>query len=225
MTKQESDKRYYEKNKEKIKAKVSAWREKNKERARATIKEWEAKNPDKVRESKLKWKEDNQEAIKEYDKAYRLANKDRRREYDKQWKQNNTDRVREKGRIAAAIRRSTPKGKLSSNISREIRSSIKSREKANRHWEELVGYTVDQLKMHLERLFEPGMTWENYGTVWHIDHKTPIAVFNFEKPEDIDFRICWSLKNLQPMESKRNKSKGAKLTEPFQPSLAIGGKQ
>jgi len=101
--------------------------------------------------------------------------------------------------------------------------SIKNGAKANRHWESLVDFTADQLKEHLEQLFRPGWTWENYGSVWHIDHKTPIAVFNFDKPEDIDFRICWSLKNLQPMDVMENKIKSAKIDKPFQPSLAIGG--
>jgi len=65
------------------------------------------------------------------------------------------------------------------------------------------------------------MTWENYGTYWHIDHKIPIAVFNYEKPEDIDFRLCWSLKNLQPLEKIENIKKKDKLEKPFQPSLKI----
>jgi 5-methylcytosine-specific restriction endonuclease McrA len=56
-----------------------------------------------------------------------------------------------------------------------------------------------------------------------VDHIIPIAVFNFEKPEDIDFRRCWALKNLQPLESKQNQSKGAKIDRPFQPALMIGG--
>jgi len=93
--------------------------------------------------------------------------------------------------------------------------------KAGRQWETLVNFTVDQLKQHLEKLFTPEMTWENYGTYWHIDHKIPIAVFNYEKPEDIDFRLCWSLKNLQPLEKIENIKKKDKLEKPFQPSLKI----
>ena len=115
-----------------------------------------------------------------------------------------------------------PKGKLSSNISRAIRFSIKKNSKANRHWEMLVDFTIDQLKKHLEKRFKPGMTWENYGSVWEIDHKIPIAVFNFEKPEDIDFRLCWSLKNLQPLDASENVRKKDKIIKPFQPSLLMG---
>ena len=74
----------------------------------------------------------------------------------------------------------------------------------------------------LEKLFTVGMTWKNYGTVWEIDHKIPVAIFNFEKPEHIDFRLCWNLKNLQPLEKEKNRAKSAKIEEPFQPSFAFG---
>lgn len=111
--------------------------------------------------------------------------------------------------------------KLSSRIRGGIIKSIKRGSKAGRRWESLVGFTVEQLMTHLEKKFTSEMSWENYGTYWHIDHKTPIAVFNFNRPEDIDFRLCWSIKNLQPLEAKENMSKGAKIQEPFQPSLAI----
>jgi hypothetical protein len=85
----------------------------------------------------------------------------------------------------------------------------------------LVGYTIDQLKDHLEKLFTKEMTWDNYGIFWEIDHKVPIAVYNFEQPEDIDFKLCWSLKNLQPLECSKNRSKGDSVGKPFQPSLCM----
>jgi len=91
-----------------------------------------------------------------------------------------------------------------------MNESLQKGMKAGRHWEELVNFTIDELKKHIEKLFTPEMTWENYGTYWHIDHKVPIAVFNFERPDDIDFHLCWSLKNLQPLEASKNMSKGAK---------------
>jgi hypothetical protein len=84
-----------------------------------------------------------------------------------------------------------------------------------------VGYTVEQLKAHLEKQFEPGMTWQNHGREWHIDHKIPKAAFNFETAEDIDFKRCWALRNLKPMRATDNIKKKDKINHPFQPSLAI----
>jgi 5-methylcytosine-specific restriction endonuclease McrA len=62
------------------------------------------------------------------------------------------------------------------------------------------------------------MTWDNRSE-WDIDHIIPVAVFNFEKPEDMDFKRCWELKNLRPLWKNDNRRKGARLTAPFQPSL------
>lgn len=116
--------------------------------------------------------------------------------------------------------RENPMVHLSSNISTAIWASLKGNKGG--HWETLVGYTLNQLKRHLEKQFQTGMTWDNYGE-WHIDHKIPQSVFNFSKPEHMDFKRCWALKNLQPMWSLDNLSKHNKLVGHFQPSLELGG--
>ena len=53
------------------------------------------------------------------------------------------------------------------------------------------------------------MDWNNYGRVWEIDHKKPIASFNINSYEDEDFKECWSLSNLRPLSSHENRSRGA----------------
>jgi hypothetical protein len=117
-------------------------------------------------------------------------------------------------------RKNTLNGRLNANIRSEIGASLKG-SKNGRHWEILVGFTLKQLKKHLQKRFKPGMTWKNYGTNWHIDHKIPIAVFNFSTPEDIDFRLCWALKNLQPLDALENLKKHTKIEKSFQPSLRL----
>ncbi|EKS29291.1 Uncharacterised protein [Afipia felis] len=94
--------------------------------------------------------------------------------------------------------------------------------KAGRSWEVLVGYNLSELMRHLEKLFLPGMTWDNYGRGgWHIDHKIPKVVFNYTSPEHEDFKRCWALSNLQPLWEQDNISKNAKLAKQFQPTLAL----
>lgn len=78
--------------------------------------------------------------------------------------------------------------------------------KAGSKWQELVGYTTEQLVKHLESKFEDGMSWENYGE-WHVDHIIPKSWFHYESPEDWQFRVCWSRYNLQPMWASENLSK------------------
>jgi hypothetical protein len=118
-------------------------------------------------------------------------------------------------------RRSTPKGKLNSIMSVSIRKHILSGSKNGRHWENLVGYTVGQLMKHLQKKFKPGMSWDNYGKEWHIDHFDPLSAFNFEKPEDKDFKIAWGLKNLRPLWSKENLQKGSKPLRSVQRSFVF----
>ena len=109
--------------------------------------------------------------------------------------------------------------RLNHSISSNIRQSLKD-SKGGRKWELLVGYTLEDLKKHLEKQFQDGMTWGNYGE-WHVDHIIPKSVFNFTKPEHTDFKRCWALKNLQPLWSEDNLKKRAQFKAHFQPSLLI----
>lgn len=228
-------KKYYDKNKEYYKH----YRVKNAENLKRHISKYYMENCDKINairrkekgwckvseEQKQRHREQNKQTRRErlknqeYKRKYRL----KQAELGRKWIQNNPEKVREISRIAMAKIRSTSKGKLNANVKTAICRSLKGT-KSNRHWEDIVGYTIDQLKNHLEKLFTPEMNWENYGTVWEIDHKIPIAVFNFEKPEHIDFKLCWSIKNLRPLEVDQNRRKYTKLEKHFQPSLAIGMK-
>ncbi len=121
-----------------------------------------------------------------------------------------------------AYRKKNPYIYMRNRISGAIRISIKGNKK-NRSWEELVGYTLAELMMHMEKRFTEGMTWDKFinGEI-HIDHIIPVSRFNFESYADLDFKRCWALSNLQPMWGRENMSKGNRLTEPFQPCLALG---
>ena len=77
-----------------------------------------------------------------------------------------------------------------------IRRSLGSRKDGS--WTKYVNYTLTELMNHLEKQFKDGMSWDNYGQ-WHIDHIIPIAQFEFESYHDLDFKLCWSLINLQPL--------------------------
>jgi len=101
---------------------------------------------------------------------------------------------------------------IRNSISHRIRLSIKN--KNGRSWEKLVGYTLNDLVSHLQKLFKPKMTWENYSYKgWHIDHKRPVSSFNFTSFDCEDFKECWSLNNLQPLWAEENFKKGNKWNE------------
>lgn len=60
----------------------------------------------------------------------------------------------------------------------------------------LLGCTMAEFMVHLEKQFKPGMSFDNYGK-WHIDHKIPCALFDLTKPEQQ--AICFHHTNLQPL--------------------------
>jgi len=133
------------------------------------------------------------------------------------WYSDNLERTRANSQRANIVRRSTAAGKLRHSMSTAMSYSLKNG-KMGRKLSELLPYPIGQLKKHLEKQFELGMSWDNYGE-WHIDHKVPIAAFNFKTENDLDFHRCWSLSNLQPMWAKDNFKKNDKLGIPFQPCL------
>jgi len=71
---------------------------------------------------------------------------------------------------------------------------------------DLVGCTPQQLVTHLESLFLPGMSWDNYSLHgWHIDHIKPCAAFDLTDPAQQ--RECFHYSNLQPLWCEENRAK------------------
>ncbi|MEK6882420.1 MAG: hypothetical protein AABY22_22560 [Nanoarchaeota archaeon] len=104
------------------------------------------------------------------------------------------------------------KYKSNCNIKTAIYKSLKDK-KMGKHWEDLVNYKLNDLMIHLESKFQPGMSWQNYGKYgWHIDHIKPISLFKYNSYDDQEFKDCWSLNNLQPLWAKENLSKGNQYT-------------
>lgn len=146
---------------------------------------------------------------KEYAKEYTEQHKEHIRNYAKQYRENNQDKLHQ-----MEVERHK-KNKLARNMSVSIRMSLKGA-KGERHWENLVPYTLAQIREHLEKQFTPEMTWDNYGDYWEIDHIIPQNLFNIENPEGLDFQICWSLMNLRPLfweENRRRPKDGSDVPE------------
>ena len=99
---------------------------------------------------------------------------------------------------------SDPVYRLKDIRSRQLHQFIKSvKGTKTGRTEELLGYTAEELKIHLELLFKDDMTWENQGE-WHIDHRIPASYFT-----SIDqIRECFALSNLKPEWGSWNMSKG-----------------
>lgn len=196
-----------------------------KEYGRNHAKEVYLRDPEKAREKDRKWKKNNPDKVRAQLIVWRNKNRDKFNASVKERKDRDREKYREKQRPYARMRirekRSTVRGRLSLNVSTAIYQSLKG-DKGGHHWEDLVGYTLGELKKHLEKQFVEGMSWENYGqSGWSIDHRIPISAFNFETLFDFDFRQCWALRNLRPLWHIDNIRKNDRLSKPHQPSLLI----
>lgn len=101
-----------------------------------------------------------------------------------------------------------PSYRVNRSVSREISRQINKKGKS---YLKYVNYSIPELMLHLERQFDKNMSWDNYGSYWHIDHIVPKSSFKIKEIGDEDFLACWALANLRPLEAIKNISKGSKI--------------
>lgn len=78
---------------------------------------------------------------------------------------------------------------------------------------ELVGCHVETLMLWIESNFEDGMSWDNMGQEWQLDHVVPMKAFDLTTEESQKKCCCWS--NLFPLEIKANQRKGAEILDNY----------
>lgn len=76
--------------------------------------------------------------------------------------------------------------------------------------EVLLGYSKEELRIHLEAKFQPGMSWAVRDS-FHIDHIKPVAQFFREGV--FDPAIINSLENLQVLTPEENRKKGDSFSD------------
>lgn len=105
--------------------------------------------------------------------------------------------------------------KLRNQISRIYK---KINAKKNLRTSELLGCTIHQAKAHIENQFKKGMSWENHGAVWEIDHIIPLAAFNLKRKDQQMLASHFS--NLRPEWRSLNRVKSDKITITHQLAFA-----
>lgn len=121
------------------------------------------------------------------------------------WRYRHDEEFRIKERLRRQLRK---KAKIES-IEAAVRASIHGRS-SGASIERLLGYSMSELKKHLERQFRGGMSWETYGRRgWHIDHIKPKRCFDLTRLDEV--RAFWSLPNLRPLPAKENLKKHANV--------------
>lgn len=189
------------------KARARDWAKKNREAKAAADRDYAQRNKARIANYQSRYRAGNAEKASEYHKAYREANKQRLREARRQY--HARPEVRERRNRQQRERRARDKKYA---LVCSMRSAISERMSgkavgAIRH----APWSTDELIAHIERQFQPGMSWDNYGE-WHVDHITPDSSFDYKAPNDEGFLQSWSLSNLRPMWASENMSKQDKIT-------------
>lgn len=139
-----------------------------------------------------KWYQDNKETIDVYIKEYNIKNKNKIRDYYK---------IYNKFKLKNDIQ-----FKINKSLRDRFRHAIINKQKVGSAVRDL-GCTIDELKLHIEKQFKPGMAWDNWGhQTWHIDHIKAFA--NFDLTDRNQLLQACHYTNLQPMWAKDNFSKG-----------------
>jgi len=140
-----------------------------------------------------KWRNNNLEHYKKWEIKWKLDNKENHLAKHREWQKNKL--------------LNDSNFKLKRNLRKRIWEALKNNIKSDSTMK-LLGCSIEEFKKYIEKKFEDGMNWDNYG-VWHIDHIIACANFDLSDPEQQ--RICFHYTNLQPMWGEHNIKKGARL--------------
>lgn len=132
-----------------------------------------------------------------------LIQKSKMKIYTKQYKKDNKEKINRKYKDKL---RSDINFRLRKNVSRAISHVIN---KNNKSFIKYMSYTIKELKGHLENQFDNKMIWDNYGIYWHIDHIIPQSCLPYTSMSEENFKKCWALENLRPLNAKQNMLDGS----------------
>ena len=109
-----------------------------------------------------------------------------------------------KQRVRAALKRR----RQGIRLDRLVRGAVERAGRSGRA-EAFLGYTMPELRDHLERQFTRRMSWRAFceGRI-HIDHIVPLSSFDLSNPAEL--RRAWCMTNLRPAWARDNLAKGAR---------------
>ena len=172
------------------------WYAANKEKAIASAAKWFAANPERVRENRRKRFARNPEKALD-----RLA----------AWAAENPQKARlARSKYKRERLRSDPNFKASQYLRSRLYRLVKGNAKQGSAVRDM-GCTIEEFWINMERQFQPGMTRENIGKAWEIDHIYPLSKANL-KESRVDFLAANNWRNLQPLTPEQNKEKGDSVT-------------
>jgi len=114
----------------------------------------------------------------------------------------------EKGKKVLKRHNQTIQRRIATNLRSRIRYVLKGVNKSASTIE-LLGCSIKEFLAYIQSLFRVGMTWDNYGSYWEIDHIIPCSAYDLTDPKQQ--KECFHYTNLQPLYWKDNLSKGNRI--------------
>ena len=71
----------------------------------------------------------------------------------------------------------------------------------------LIGCSPEELRIYIEQQFETGMTWDNWGKDWELDHIMPVASFKNLDTDELELYQMNHWSNLRPLWKEENAAK------------------
>ncbi len=140
----------------------------------------------------------------EYRKSY--DKKPERKEKNKQRQKDWWDKNRERGNARQRnYRKNNEKFRLSNALRARVKYALIGCTRQDKTFD-LLGCSPEQWKNHLEKLWQKGMSWENYGEEWEVDHIIPISHFDLTNIKEQ--KKAFHYTNTQPVWWDYNRSKG-----------------
>lgn len=198
---------YYKAHRAEFNAKQRAYyRDHYAETARARSREYYRRNRERIRQQA------RDPRVRRVRDAYRARNAERLREKNRRWQRENRERFRELVRRSRQKLRERPAQRIADNFRHQLYRWVKRGAAKPASSETLLGCSFEVFRQHLECQFRKGMTWQNYGPTWHIDHIIPCSAFDLTQPAHV--RQCFHFTNLRPLWAKANSRKRAKILDP-----------
>jgi len=189
---------------------------------------WRKNNSEKNREYSTQYYQSNRDYLLNQTKEYQKDNKEKTIQTKRKYRQKNRSTLLTKRRVYTKnVRKTNTNFRLRGIVSCSIRVALKNNGGSKNGYScfDYLGYSIQDLKAHLESQFEPWMSWDNQGKyslktwddndpttwTWQIDHIVPLSFFSYISMEEKGFRDCWALFNLRPLSSKKNLLKSNKL--------------
>jgi hypothetical protein len=73
----------------------------------------------------------------------------------------------------------------------------------------LLAIDKDGFIEHINKHLIQGMTKENFGSEWGLDHIVPVDLFDLTNDDDL--KLCYNYNNIMPMFNSDNRLKGASV--------------